>query len=200
MRRWRETSLGPLARLVRRARRDRVASRTFIDRGVPTVGEFLPFPESARELAGRYGSAWDPRSFGLTAPVPTGWLALPSLSGLSLFRMGLGLTLSVVGLFVIGAAGMWRLAAVFPANRSRIAALVVYAATPLVPGVISTGRLSALVGYAGVPWFVHLLRSAAGIGTADPATADDDLVDGIGPDADDATGCATWRCRRSCSV
>ena len=49
---------------------------------------------------------------------------------------------------------------------------------PLVPGVISTGRLTALVGYAAIPWFVHLLRSAVGIGTADPQ-ASDDLVDGI---------------------
>ena len=67
----------------------------------------------------------------------------------------------------------------YPANRARIVALVVYAAIPLTPGVISTGRLSALVAYAAVPWFVNLLRIAVGIGTADPATAADDMVDGI---------------------
>ena len=39
---------------------------------------------------------------------------------------------------------------------------------PLLPGVISTGRLSALVAFAALPWFVHLVRSAVGIGTADP--------------------------------
>ena len=50
---------------------------------------------------------------------------------------------------------------------------------PLVPGVISTGRLSALVAYAIVPWFVHLLRTAAGIGTADPSAEAIDLVDGV---------------------
>ena len=44
---------------------------------------------------------------------------------------------------------------------------------------MSTGRLSALVAYAAVPWFVHLLRVAVGIGTADPAAADTDLVDGV---------------------
>ena len=103
------------------------------------------------------------------------------LSGLALFRMGLAMTLSVVGLFVIGAAGMWRLAAVFPANRSRISAMVVYVATPLVPGVLATGRWSVLVWYAALPWMVYLLRRAVGIGTADPDTADDDLIDGIGP-------------------
>ena len=93
--------------------------------------------------------------------------------------MGLGLTVIVVGLVLLGVWGTWRLATVFPSNRARIAALVVYAAMPLVPGVISTGRLSALVAYAIVPWFVHLLRAAAGIGTADPSAEAQDLVEGV---------------------
>ena len=76
-------------------------------------------------------------------------------------------------------SGTWRLATLYPSNRARIAALLVYAAIPLVPGVISTGRLTALVAYAAVPWFVQLLRVAVGIGTADPASAADDLADGI---------------------
>ena len=181
VRRWRETSFGPLLAWFLVLVAIAIGSRTYFDRGVPTVGEFLRFPESARELAESYGSAWDPRSFGLTSPVPSGWLALAVLSGLALFRMGLAMTLSVVGLFVIGAAGMWRLAAVFPANRSRISAMVVYVATPLVPGVLATGRWSVLVWYAALPWMVYLLRRAVGIGTADPDTADEDLVDGIGP-------------------
>jgi len=181
VRRWRETSFGPLLAWFLVLVAIAIGSRTYFDRGVPTVGEFLAFPESARELATRYGSAWDPRSFGLTSPVPSGWLALSVLSGLALFRMDLAMTLSVVGLFVIGAAGMWRLAAVFPANRSRISAMVVYVATPLVPGVLATGRWSVLVWYAALPWMVYLLRRAVGIGTADPDTADEDLTDGIGP-------------------
>ena len=100
-------------------------------------------------------------------------------SVLWLFRMGLGLTVLVVGLVFLGVLGAWRLATLYPSNRARIAALLVYAAIPLVPGVISTGRLTALVAYAAVPWFVHLLRVAVGIGTADPAPAADELVDGI---------------------
>ena len=79
----------------------------------------------------------------------------------------------VVGLVLIGVVGAWRLANVFPTNRARVAAFVVYAAVPLIPGVISTGRLTALVAYAAVPWFVHLLRTAVGIGTADPASTGD---------------------------
>ena len=95
-----------------------------------------------------------------------------------LFRMGLGLTVLVVGAVFVGVWGAWRLATLFPSNRSRMAVMVVYAAIPLTPGVISTGRFTALVGYAAIPWFVHLLRLAVGLGTADPK-ASDDLVDGI---------------------
>ena len=50
---------------------------------------------------------------------------------------------------------------------------------PLLPGVISTGRLSALIAFAALPWFVHLVRTAAGIGTADPNAAAADLADGV---------------------
>ena len=65
-------------------------------------------------------------------------------SVLALFNMGLLLTMSIVGLYLLGAMGMWRLATVFPVNRARIAAMVVYVGTPLVPGLLSTGDWSTL--------------------------------------------------------
>ena len=40
---------------------------------------------------------------------------------------------------------------------------------------------SGLVAYAAVPWFVHVVRSAAGIATADPRAAEYDIVDGVMP-------------------
>ena len=85
----------------------------------------------------------------------------------------------VVGLVLLGGLGVWRLADVFPSNRERVVALVTYVAMPLLPGVMSTGRLSALVAYAAVPWFVNALRLVVGIGTADPRTVDSDLADGV---------------------
>ena len=85
----------------------------------------------------------------------------------------------VVGSLFLGLLGVWKLAAVFPHQRARIVALVAYAATPLVPGLVSTGRLGGVFAYAALPWFVHLLRRALGIGTVDPALADDDVVDGV---------------------
>ena len=156
-----------------------VASRTMFNTKVPNVGEFLPLPASPRDWWSDFTSAWNPGGLGATIANPTGWGVLSITSVLWLFHQGLGLTLLVVGLVVLGVWGTWRLATVFPTNRARIVALVVYTTLPLVPGVMSTGRLSALVAYAAVPWFVHLLRVAVGIGTADPAAADTDLVDGV---------------------
>ncbi len=104
---------------------------------------------------------------------------MAGLSVFTLFRMGLLHTLLVVGLLVVGAIGMWKLATVFPSTRARIAALLVFAASPLVSGAMSTGRLSVLVAYASTPWIIQTLRRAAGVETADPRSAGADLADGV---------------------
>jgi len=181
VRRWRESSLAVTATWILLLIGILIASRTLIDGRVPTVGEFLPLPSSARELLNDYASAWNPGGLGNTVANPTGWAVVSVASVLWLFRMGLGLTMLVVGLIIVGVWGAWRLATVHPTNRARITATVVYAAVPLVPGVMSTGNLSGLVVYATVPWFVHLLRVAVGIGTPDPAAAAIDLVEGVIP-------------------
>ena len=181
VRRWRERSLAPLITWTAVILAVLLASRSFINRSVPTIGEFLPFPDSPRDLFGDFVSGWNRRELGSTSPNPTGLAVLSIGSVLWLFHMGLGLTVTVIGAILLGGLGVWRLTDLFPSNRERIVALVAYIAMPLLPGVISTGRLSALVAYAALPWFVHLVRSAAGIGTADPAAAAADLADGVIP-------------------
>ena len=178
VRRWRESSNGTTIVWIAVAVGIIVASRTLIDTKVPAVGELLPLPDSPRAWWADFTSAWSAGGLGNAVANPTGWAALSAGSVLWLFRMGLGLTVLVVGAVFVGVWGAWRLATLFPSNRSRMAVIVVYAAIPLTPGVISTGRFTALVGYAAIPWFVHLLRLAVGLGTADPK-ASDDLVDGI---------------------
>jgi GT2 family glycosyltransferase len=181
VRRWRETSYAPLLAWFLVVAAIVIGSRTFIDRGVPRVGEFLPFPDSARDLFALYGSGWDPRSFGATSPAPTGWVVLGGVGALTLSHMALAMTMSIIGLFFVGALGAWRLATVFPATRARITAMVVYVGTPLVPGLMATGDASALIWYAALPWMVHLARRVAAVDTADPELAPTDLVDGIAP-------------------
>ena len=179
VRRWRERSLAPVVTWVAVVIAVLVASRSFINRSVPTIGEFLPFPDSPRQLWSDFVSGWNGRELGATSPNPTGLAVVAAGSVLWLFHMGLGLTMTVVGAILVGALGVWRLVDLFPSNRERIVALVAYVAMPLVPGMISTGRLTALVAYAALPWFIHLIRLAAGIGTADPHAAIVDLTDGV---------------------
>ncbi len=180
VRRWREVSFGPalawfvfLLALV-------IGSRGFIRSGVPAVGEFLPFPSSPSDLVARYRSAFDARSFGATAANPTGWGVL-SIAGIVMFaRMGLLMTVTVLGMYVAGAVGIWRLAAVFPSSRARVIGMVVYVGSPLVPGMLAFGEFSGLLLYAALPWLVHLSRRVAGLAAADPKADAIDVLDGIG--------------------
>lgn len=181
VRRWREASFGPLLAWFVVIVMILIGSRTFIRSGVPAVGEFLPFPESPRSLLDQYGASFDGRGFGAAAPLPTAWPVIAFASVLALFRMSLFMTMSVIGMYLIGALGAWRLATVFPVNRARIAGMIVYVGTPLVPGLMSQGDWSALVWYAALPWSIHLLRRSAGLEAADPDAAAFDLVDGVAP-------------------
>lgn len=178
-RRWRDRSLAPIITWVVVAVAVLIASRSFISGSVPVIGEFLPFPSGAGDLWRSFTSGWNGNGLGATSPNPTGLATLAAGSVFWLFDMSLGLTALVVGLILLGGLGVWRLTDLFPSNRERVVALITYVAMPLVPGVVSTGRLGALVAFAAVPWFVHLLRVSVGIGTADPASAAVDLVDGI---------------------
>jgi GT2 family glycosyltransferase len=181
VRRWREASFGPVLAWFVVVLAVIVGSREFIRQGVPPVGEFLPFPASPSDMWDDYRASFDSRSFGSAAAAPTGWAMLAVTSAVALFRMELFMTMTVVGLYLLGAVGAWRLATVFPVNRARIAGMVIYVGTPLVPGLLSRGDWSALAWFAALPWLVHLLRRAAGLEAADPAAAELDLADGVIP-------------------
>ena len=179
VRRWRQSATAPVVAWIAVIVGLVVGGRSFVDGGLPPVGEFLAFPESPRVLLETFLSGWNPNGAGATSPNPTGWATLSGLSVFTLFHMGLLQTLFVFGLLLIGAAGVWRLSAVFPSTRARIAALLVYALSPLVSGAMSGGRLTVLVVFAATPWVLDLVRRAAGIETADPFDAGLDIADGV---------------------
>lgn len=179
VRRWRQSTSAPVIAWIVILAGVVVGARTFFGSGIPPVGEFLPFPHSPKVLLETYLSGWNPTGAGGTSPNPTGWATLSGLSVVTLFHMGMLHTLFILGLIVVGAAGMWRLASVFPSTRAHVAALVVYAASPLVSGAMSSGRLTVLIVYAVAPWYIHLVRRAAGVDTADPRTAELDVADGV---------------------
>jgi hypothetical protein len=179
VRRWRESTTAPVIAWIVVLAVFVFGSRSFISDGVPAVGEFLPFPDSPRDLMSRYMSGWNPTGMGATSSNPTG-LALISVGSVTtLFRMGLLHTVFVLGSVVVGLIGLWKLATVFPSTRARIGALVVYAASPLVAGAFAIGALDVLVAFATVPWILHTLRRAVGVETADPRTAQMDVADGL---------------------
>jgi len=178
VRRWRQASFGPSLAWFLFVLAVVIGGRNLIRHGVPQVGGFLPFP-NAGDLWTAYGRSFDPRGFGATAAVPTGWVVAAVLSVVTLFRMALFQTLCVVGLHVLGGLGAWRLGTVFPTNRARIAMFLVYIGTPLVPGLLQTGDFAALVWYGALPWLLHGARSAAGLATADPLSSAVELTDGV---------------------
>lgn len=179
VRRWREATFGPPLAWLLVVLGVIVGSRSFIRGEVPQVGEFLTFPESSGDLLSSYRASFDGRSFGSAAALPTGWVVLAVMSVFTLFRMAALMTLTIVGGYLLGALGVWRLATVFPVNRARVAAMVVYVATPLVPGLLQRGDWSTLAWYAALPWLAHLLRRAAALEAADPGAVDLDLTDGV---------------------
>ena len=140
-----------------------IGSRHLLTGGVPPVGEFLPFDDSPADMLRRYFSAWNAQGLGTRAAMPTGIGLIGVAGGLTLFRMGLLHTLSIVGLLVVGAVGMWRLTRAFSSTRSRLVATVVYLVVPLPAQLMSMGRWGALAVYAALPWSIDTMRRAAGL-------------------------------------
>lgn len=147
--------------------------------GIPRFGEFLQLRSSPRAMLTDYRSGWWGHGLGSTTPVPTGVALTALASTFTLFHMGLLQTVGVLGLLLVGYLGIWRLASLFPTARARIAALVVYAAVPLPSQLLSSGRWSALVCYATVPWVIHLLPRSAGIESFDRVDHLSNSADGL---------------------
>jgi hypothetical protein len=121
---------------------------------------------------------FDARGIGAAAAAPTGW-ALTSVFGfLALGRMGLLSTVLVVGAYLLGALGVWRLLTVFPLSRARVVGLVVYVGSPLVPHALGVGDRTLLVWFVALPWMLHLTCRSAGLAAADPGA--DRVGDGSG--------------------
>lgn len=179
VRRWRQSTTGPVIAWVLVLAGLVIGSRSFVQNGVPAVGEFFRFPESPRAMWDGYVNGWSPAGPGSTSANPTGVAVLSVLSIVTLFRMAALQVLVVVGLAIAGCVGVWKTATVFPSTRARIAALVVYATSPLIAGALSVGSFDTLVTYAAVPWIVHAGRRAVGVGTADPRMIELDLSDGL---------------------
>ncbi|MDQ2649457.1 MAG: glycosyltransferase family 2 protein [Actinomycetota bacterium] len=135
-------------------------SRHLITRGVPAVGELVPFSSSPVDLLRTFASGWRTAGLGSEAPAPTAF----GLFGVGGFvfvgAMGALRTVVTVGLIPLGAFGIYRLAGPLGSRYAQIAALLTYVANPLPYNALANGQWGALALYAAVPTMVSLLGRA----------------------------------------
>ncbi|NDC27697.1 MAG: hypothetical protein EBZ54_07880, partial [Actinobacteria bacterium] len=111
-----------------------VGSRGLLVGGTRVVGEFLPLreaTESPRALLSTYLNGWWSGGFGHSTPVPTAAMLTAVAGVLMVFQIGLLQSVAIVGAVLIGCIGMWQVASGYFSHRARVAAFVVYAATPV---------------------------------------------------------------------
>ncbi len=132
-------------------------SRHLLTRGVPAVGELVPFTSSPLDMLREWSSGWRTAGLGSEAPAPTGFGILGGLGLLAAGTMGLLRTVLTVGLIPLGAVLAYRLAAPIGSRYAQVAALLVYVCNPLPYNALAAGRWSTLALYAAAPLLLGLL-------------------------------------------
>jgi GT2 family glycosyltransferase len=138
-------------------------SRHLLTRGVPAVGELVPFTSGPADLARTWASGWRSAGLGADAPNPT---LLGLVSGLGFLfggAMGLLRTVLTLGCIPVGAIGAYRLARPLGSRHAQVVALLAYVANPLPYDAVAQGRWGVLALYAAAPTVVGLLARAAGV-------------------------------------
>jgi GT2 family glycosyltransferase len=138
-------------------------SRHLITRGMPAIGELVPFTTGPVDLLREFSSGWRTAGLGADSPNPTLLGAVGSLGLLFGGAMGLLRTVLTLGLIPIGAAGAYRLARPIGSRHAQIASLLAYVANPLPYDALADGRWGVLALYAAAPTLVGLLARAAGV-------------------------------------
>lgn len=93
-----------------------VGSRWLLRNGIPSVGQFAPWP-SVRGLLGASFSEWRSSGLGISAPAPPGTFLLAGMTLAFFGKPALAQTAVTLGLFPLGALGMWRLANLLSSNH-----------------------------------------------------------------------------------
>ena len=145
-------------------------SRHLLTRGVPAVGELVPFRTEPFDLLREWASGWRTAGLGSESPNPTLLGAVGVLGSLFAGAMGLLRTVLTLGLLPLGAIGAYRLARPIGSRYAQLAALLVYLSVPLPYDALGDGRWGALALYAATPMVLGLLARAsrlAPFGTVD---------------------------------
>jgi len=136
-------------------------SRHLVTRGVPSVGELVPFTSSPVDLFRAWFSGWHTAGLGSESPNPTAFGAVGVLGLLFGGAMGMLRTILTLGLIPIGAFGVYQLAKPAGSRFAQIAALLVYVSNPLPYNALASGRWGALAMYAAAPTMVLILARAS---------------------------------------
>lgn len=136
-------------------------SRDLFSHGVPAVGDIVPWP-GAKALVAEFSSVWRHTGLGSTAQAPPALALMAGLGTVLLGGVGFAQSLLVVGAFVLGGAGAYRLARAISAGpAASAAAALVYVFVPVPRNAIATGRLGPLMLYATLPFLVLLVVRVA---------------------------------------
>jgi GT2 family glycosyltransferase len=145
-----------------------IGTRGILSGALPSVGQFVPFP-SWGDTFGQFFTGWHPSGVGTTAPAAPA-LAIAGIVGTVLLgAMGLTQKVLVFACVPLGVWGIVRLLRPFGSARAALVAGMAYLAMALPYNALGTGRLGALVLYAGMPWVLARLFRATGTAPFDAA-------------------------------
>ncbi|HLM65685.1 MAG TPA: glycosyltransferase family 2 protein [Acidimicrobiales bacterium] len=146
-------------------------SRHLLTRGVPAIGELVPFDDDPGALLAEWASGWRTTGLGSARAAPTAVGVLGILTTLAGGATGLLRTVLTLGMIPLGIVGAHRLLRPAGSRRVQVAAAVAYAAVPLPYNALGAGRWTGLVAYAGAPWLIGRLARAMGAAPFTPGVA-----------------------------
>ena len=138
-------------------------SRSLVTGGIPVVGRLQRMPDAPGDLLTSWWAGWRSTGTGTSVLGPDGLALIGLLDGIWPGSTSSLWTVLVLGTFVVGALGIWRLARPVGGGRSRAVAVLVYLAVPIPYDALRDGRLSPLATYAVLPWVVRRLAGAQGM-------------------------------------
>lgn len=151
-------------------------SRGLLSGRFPSIGEFVPFPDSPFTLLGQFVSGWRTSGLGGEAPAPPAFAVL-GLGGVLLGgAMGVLQRVVVLGMIPVALIGMHRLTAPLGSWRVRLAGVALYAAIPLPYDALARGRWAGLIAYAAAPWMLSRLLRATGLEPFGEPAADEAIL------------------------
>jgi GT2 family glycosyltransferase len=164
-----------------------VGSRNLITGRLPAVGQFSPFPGWGATFS-QFIGGWHPAGVGTTAPATPALALVGVLGTVLLGAMGLAEKVVVLACVPLGVWGVVRLVRPFGSQRASLVAGLAYLAMALPYDALGTGRLGALVLYAGAPWVLANLFRASGLAPYERSSGDGGAASGRRPTAETAAG------------